>query len=239
MLAAFGAEVEVTGSRVSLRGPAALRGAAVAVPGDFSSAAFLLVAAAAQPGAEVLVRGVGVNPTRTGLLDALRRMGAAVTVEGEREAAGEPVADVRVSGRPLRGITVPAAEVPRLVDEVPALAVAAARAAGRTVLDAVGELRVKEVDRLAALAGELAPLGADVRVAGDTLRVGGGRPLHGATVHSRGDHRMAMSLAVAGLAADGETCIRDVGCVETSFPGFAALLSQVAAGCIRETEEPD
>ncbi|MFB3817814.1 MAG: 3-phosphoshikimate 1-carboxyvinyltransferase [Candidatus Methylomirabilales bacterium] len=240
MLAAFGAACRVEGTAVSLEGPAKLTGTAVAVPGDLSSAAFLLVAAAARPGAQLTVRGVGVNPTRTGLLDVLGRMGARVSLERAATSAGEPVADLHVRGARLRGTSVAPEEVPRLVDEVPILAVAAALAEGRTVVRGAGELRVKEVDRLAALAGELGALGVAVGVQGDTLVVegGAGRPLRGARVESRGDHRMAMSLAVAGLFAEGETTVRDVACVETSFPGFARLLLQVAPDCgIREVED--
>jgi 3-phosphoshikimate 1-carboxyvinyltransferase len=241
MLSAFGAACRVAGTTVSLEGPAKLAGTAVAVPGDLSSAAFFLVAAAARPGAELVVRGVGVNPTRTCLLDVLQRMGASVSMERTAISAGEPVADLRVQGARLRAAHVPPEEIPRLVDEVPILAVAAALAEGRTVFHGVGELRVKEVDRLAALAGELAALGAVVAVEGDALVVegAGGRPFRGATVRSRGDHRMAMSLAVAGLFAEGETTVWDVACVDTSFPGFLPLLAGVASCGIREVDEGD
>jgi 3-phosphoshikimate 1-carboxyvinyltransferase len=238
MLGAFGAAVEVEGTTVRVRGPATLQAAAVAVPGDFSSAAFLIVAAAARPGSDVRLRDVGINPTRTGLLGVLARMGADLTLERRREVAGEPVADLRVRGMRLRSAQVAAHEIPGLVDEVPALAVAAALAEGDTVIEGAGELRLKEVDRLAALAGEMTALGAAVQADGDVLRIRGGRALTGAEVQSRGDHRMAMSLAVAGLFADGETLVRDVACVETSFPGFAELLRAVAPGCnIREVME--
>jgi 3-phosphoshikimate 1-carboxyvinyltransferase len=230
MLDAFGVAVRRGGAAVRVAGPATPRGTAIAVPGDFSSAAFFLVAAAVRPGADLLVREVGVNPTRTGLLDVLRRMGASVSLEAAREAGGEPVADVRVRGGRLAGVRVPAEELPRLIDEVPVLAVAAALAGGETVIEGAGELRVKEVDRLAALAEELTAMGAAIRVDGERLRIAGGCPLHGARVASRGDHRMAMSLAVAGASADGETTIRDTDCVETSFPGFGALFAGVVRG---------
>jgi len=233
MLAAFGAACRVAGATVSLEGPARLRGRSLEVPGDLSSAAFFLVAAAAWPGGEVVIRGLGVNPTRAGLLEVLGRMGAQVEVKPAGAAAGEPVADVRVRGGRLTGARVEAAEVPRLIDEVPILAVAAALAEGRTVIQGVGELRVKEVDRLAALAGELGAMGVGIAVDGEALAIegGAGQPLRGARVASRGDHRMAMSLAVAGLLAEGETVVEDVACVATSFPGFASLLAQVAPGC--------
>jgi 3-phosphoshikimate 1-carboxyvinyltransferase len=219
-------------------GRARLRAARIAVPGDLSSAAFFLVAAAARPGAEVCIRDVGVNPTRTGVLEVLAAMGARLRKERERIEAGEPVADVCVRGARLRGTTIAGQLIPRLIDEIPVLAVAAALAEGETVISDAAELRVKEVDRLSALAGELARLGVSVAEDRDGLRIVGGRRLRGSVVSSRGDHRMAMSLAVAGLFADGETRIRDVACVETSFPGFARVLAELAPGCgIREIQE--
>ena len=237
MLAAFGVSVRREGTRVALRGPARLRATSVAVPGDVSSAAFFLVAAAAQPGREVTLRGVGVNPTRTGLLEALEAMGARLEVRGERVEAGEPLADLHVRGATLRATRILPAQVPRLIDEIPILAVAAALADGETVIEGAGELRVKEVDRLAALCGELARLGVDIREEGDGLRIRGRRPLKGAAVSSRGDHRMAMGLAVAALSADGETVVQDVDCVETSFPGFADRLRALAPECgLREVD---
>jgi 3-phosphoshikimate 1-carboxyvinyltransferase len=238
MLPAFGVAVARVGMTVSVTGPARLQGTAIRVPGDLSSAAFFLVAAAARPGAEVLIRRVGVNPTRSGVLEILEAMGAAVVQERGREDAGEPVATVRVRGARLRGTTIGGEQIPRLLDEIPALAVAAALAGGETVIAGAAELRVKEVDRLAALARELVKFGVRLTEAPDGLRIQGGAPLKGAVVSSRGDHRMAMALAVAGLFADGETRIQDVGCVETSFPGFAGLLADLAPGCgIREVPE--
>lgn len=237
MLTAFGVSPLRRGTTVSVPGGALLQATRIAVPGDLSSAAFFLVMAAARPGAEVLIRDVGVNPTRTGLLEVLARMGAAVSQDRPRIQAGEPVADLRVRGARLRGTTIGSETIPRLIDEVPALAVAAALAEGETVISGAGELRVKEVDRLSALAGELSKLGIAISAAGDSLRITGGRRLRGAVVSSRGDHRMAMSLAIAGLFADGETTVEDVACVETSFPGFARLLEEVAPACgIREIQ---
>jgi 3-phosphoshikimate 1-carboxyvinyltransferase len=231
MLAAFGVGVRREGSRVALVGPAHLRATSVTVPGDISSAAFFLVAAAARPGGEVTLEGVGVNPTRSGLLEALRAMGARVEVLNRREEAGEPVADLQVRGTMLHAARILPPQVPGLIDEIPILAVAGALAEGETVIEGAAELRVKEVDRLAALSGELSKLGADIREEGDGLRIRGPRPLKGGRVSSRGDHRMAMSLAVAALFADGETEIQDIACVETSFPGFVERLRDVAPGC--------
>jgi 3-phosphoshikimate 1-carboxyvinyltransferase len=238
MLVAFGVAPERAGTRVAVSGGSRLRGARLEVPGDLSSAAFFLAAGAARPGSGLRVEGVGVNPTRTGILDALAEMGAPVGVERERDEGGEPVADLAVGGARLRGIRITAELIPRLIDEIPVLAVVAALADGETVIEGAGELRVKEVDRLTAVRDELARLGAAVSVTGDGLAIRGGMRLSGAVVSSRGDHRMAMSLAVAALFAEGETTIRDVGCVETSFPGFARLLSLLAPECgIREVQD--
>lgn len=240
MLTAFGVPVRRQGTTVSVPGEAHLQAASIAVPGDLSSAAFFLAVGAGCPGGEVLVQGVGVNPTRTGALEVLEAMGATITRERERNEAGEPVADLRIQGARLRGTRIGTELIPRLLDEVPILAVAAALAEGETVISGAGELRVKEVDRLSALAGELAMLGVQVVEEKDGLRILGGRRLRGAVVRSRGDHRMAMALAVAGLFADGESRVQDIACVETSFPGFAQLLSDVAPGCgIREIDDTD
>jgi 3-phosphoshikimate 1-carboxyvinyltransferase len=237
MLQAFGVPVWREGTTVRIVGPASLRGAQVQVPGDLSSAAFFLLAAAARPGSDLLVREVGVNPTRAGVLEVLRRMGAAIVLESPREVAGEPEADIRVRGACLQGTTIGGDLIPRLIDEIPVLAVVAALAEGETVISDAAELRVKEVDRIAALAEELAKFGIRIAPRPDGLVIQGGARLRGARVTSRGDHRMAMSLAIAGLFADGETTIEDVACVETSCPGFAQLLLSVSTGCgIEEVE---
>jgi 3-phosphoshikimate 1-carboxyvinyltransferase len=238
MLAAFGVPLRRQGTTVSLRGPVRLRASRVAVPGDLSSAAFFLVAAAASPCGGILVRDVGVNPTRSGVLEILEAMGATITRAPVRTEAGEPLADLSVRGTRLHGTKIGAELIPRLLDEIPVLAVAAALAQGETVVSGAAELRVKEVDRLSALAGELAKLGVQVAEEREGLRIAGGRRLRGAVVKSRGDHRMAMALAVAGLFADGETRVEDVACVETSFPRFVELLAEVAPECaVREVQE--
>ena len=231
MLTAFGVTPRREGATVTIAGGARLSAAALSIPGDLSSAAFFAAAAAVPGGGGVCVREVGVNPTRTGILEVLEAMGATVRRNRARVEAGEPVADLTVSGVRLRGVEIGAELIPRLVDEVPVLAVIAALADGETTITGAGELRVKEVDRLAAVAEELGRLGATVAVTADSLRVHGGARLRGAVVSSRGDHRMAMSLAIAALFADGETTIRDVACVDTSFPGFARLLAEVAPAC--------
>jgi 3-phosphoshikimate 1-carboxyvinyltransferase len=205
------------------------------VPGDFSSAAFLIVAATLVPGSAITVEGVGVNPTRTGLLDALRAMGADVTLHGERTVGGEPVADLAVRTSALRGVEIGGPQVVRAIDELPILAVAATQARGETVVRDAGELRVKETDRIATTVQELRRLGAEIEPRPDGFVVHGPTPLHspervegqGAVAHSHGDHRLAMALAVAGLVARGQTRVHDVDCIADSFPGFQALLARL------------
>ncbi len=235
MLATFGAAPRSVGTMVTVTGGTVLHGAEVRIPGDISSAAFFLVAAAARPGNGVSIRGVGLNPTRTGLLDVLAKMGAPLDTVGAIGEAGEPIGDLQLEGTKLSGVSVEAALVPRLIDEIPILALAAALATGPSEFAGVGELRVKEVDRLAAVRDEFGRMGAAIRVTGDRLEIQGGAPLRGAVVSSRGDHRMAMTLAIAALFAEGETTVQDVACVETSFPGFAATLAAAApAARLRE-----
>jgi 3-phosphoshikimate 1-carboxyvinyltransferase len=229
MLRSFGVAVREEGLRVRLRGRQTLRTPGrLEIPSDISSAAFFLVAAAIVPGSDLLVRNVGVNPTRTGIIDALTSMGADIALENRREQAGEPVADIRVRYRRLAGARFGGSIIPRLIDEVPALAVAAAYAEGTTVITDASELRVKESDRIEAMAAELRRLGAEVRELRDGMEIAGRRRLTGAPCDSHGDHRIAMSLAIAGLAADGETTVRDAGWIETSFPGFERMLRQAA-----------
>jgi 3-phosphoshikimate 1-carboxyvinyltransferase len=206
------------------------------VPGDISSAAFFLVAGALVPGARVRVRGVGVNPTRTGILEVLEAMD--VRIERQPGPDGpEPTADLGVQTAALGPAEVGGALIPRLIDEIPVLAVAACLARGRTVIRDAAELRVKESDRIRALAGELGRIGARVTETPDGLVIEGVDRLRGAVVDSRGDHRMAMALVVAGLTAEGETVVEDTACIATSFPGFARALSDLAGEpCV--VEEP-
>jgi len=226
MLRRFGARVETRGPTVTLT-PGPLSGATVHVPGDISSAAFLLVAGALVPGGRVTVARVGVNPTRTGLLDVLGAMGARLgRAEGRED--GEPVADLTVEATGLAATEIGGALVPRLIDEVPVLAVAAAAARGRTLIRDAAELRVKESDRIAALARELGRMGVRVEERPDGLAVTGPQRFRGGRVASGGDHRMAMALTVAGLCADGETLVEDTACVATSFPQFVPTLNALA-----------
>ncbi len=226
MLAAFGWPIAFAPGRAKLEGGHALHATDVEVPADFSSAAFFLVAASIVPGSELRLPAVGLNPRRTGLLQALRLMGADITVEHEREAGGEPVGDLVVRHAPLHGVELPEALVPDMIDEFPALFIAAAVASGTTVIRGAAELRVKESDRIATMASGLRTLGAVVEETPDGAVIHGGR-LGGGTVESHLDHRIAMSFAVAGLVATGPVRINDCGHVATSFPGFLEL----ANGC--------
>lgn len=228
MLPAMGASIEVGGLRVSVDGPSTLSGVRFEVPGDFSSAAFFLVAALLAPDSEVILESVGVNPTRVGLLNVLKRMGAKIDVVSERMEAGEPVADIIASSSLLSGTVVAADEIPSLVDEIPILAVAASVANGDTWIQGAGELRVKETDRLAAVCSQLRLMGAQIEETTDGLKVYGPSRLCGTHLTSFGDHRMAMSLAIAGLIADGETVIGDFECVATSFPDFEKHLRRLS-----------
>jgi len=214
---------------VEVTGPAQPAPVEVAVPGDFSSAAFFVAAAAAQPGAELVVEHVGLNPTRTGLLEVLREMGACVEVEDLREVAGEPVGTVVVRGRRLRGVEVAGQRVPRLIDEVPALVVAAAVAEGHTVVRDAGELRVKESDRIRSVVRALRAVGVQAEELPDGLVVRGGR-LPGGAVESEGDHRIAMAFAVAGLLSEGGVAVEGAECAAVSFPEFDRWLRTLAKG---------
>ena len=235
MLAAFGAELRSEaldgGHAVTVTGEPELTAQAVGIARDPSSAAFPLVAALVVPGSRIVLPGVGVNPLRIGLLDTLAEMGAKIAYENRREEAGEPLADLVVEAGPLKGVEVPAGRAPAMIDEYPILAVAAACAEGRTVMRGLAELRVKESDRLAAMAEGLAACGVEVEAGDDYLVVEGqGRPpAGGATVPSRLDHRIAMAFLVLGFAAERPVSIDDGGPIETSFPGFAALMGGIGA----------
>lgn len=198
------------------------------VPGDFSAAAFFLVAGSIVPDSTLYLNGVGMNPSRNALLGVLRDMGADINVANERRKGGEPLADLTVQSANLHGIRVDGALIPNLIDEVPVLAVAAACASGRTEIRDAAELRVKETDRLDAMARNLRTLGADVEEFEDGLAIDGPADLHGAIVDSFDDHRIAMAMGVAGLVAEGTTTITDADCARVSFPGFWEALHAVA-----------
>lgn len=225
---AQGVALSVEGTCITLRGGQQPRCVDVEVPGDISSAAFWLVAGALRPGWQVTVRAVGVNPTRAGVLTALRRMGARVELANQRESGGEPLADVTVTGQGLQPFELSGDIIPLLLDEVPVLTVAACLAQGRSEIRDAAELRVKESDRLAATAAELRKMGARIEERPDGLVVDGPVALRGATVSSYDDHRLAMALAIAGLAASGETVIEGATCVDVSYPGFWEQLRVVS-----------
>ncbi len=229
MLAAFGAELTVDGLQVSVVGSPKLRGQEIVVPGDFSSAAFLLAAALLAPDSQVTVRDVLLNPTRTGLLDILQRMGAEVEVTNHQQVGGEEQGDITASTSELVAIEVGGEEIPRMLDEVPILALIATQAEGQTVIRDAAELRVKESDRLATTTKMLRAFGAQVEEQPDGLIINGPTRLDGATVSSYPDHRIAMTAAVAGLIAAGESIVDDTACIDTSFPGFADSLDWLGA----------
>ena len=229
MLKAFGAEISVdpNTNSVTITGKPQLKGQTVIVPGDISSAAFWLVAGAIVPNSELLITNVGVNPTRTGVLEALEMMGADITRENEREIAGEPVADLRVRHGKLHGCTIEGDIIPRLIDEIPILAVAALFAEGTTVIKDAAELRVKESDRLAVSATQLNRMGAKILELPDGLEINGGNALTGTEVESHGDHRIAMSLAIAALNARGTTTVGGAQAAAISYPEFFDTLTAI------------
>lgn len=225
MLKAFGADVRVDGLKVSIVGGAKLCAQHIKVPGDFSSAAFFMALAAAMPDAHLTIKGVGLNPTRTGFIEALIRMGANVRIENQRTVSGEPIGDVIVTGvERLSSINIGGDIIPTMIDELPLLAVLCSIADGESLIKDAHELRVKESDRITAMASELSKMGADITELPDGWRIVGVKHLHGARVESYGDHRVAMSLAIAAMLADGESEIEGVECVSVSFPQFWGLL---------------
>ena len=231
MLPCFGVEPVFTDDWIGVRGGARLTAAGeIDIPGDISSAAFFIVAGLTVPGSEILLRQIGLNHTRTGVLDVLRLMGADITVENERRLGAEPVGDLVVRAGRLRAVSVGGDLIVRAIDEVPALCVAAAAAEGTTVIRDAAELRVKESDRLAGMARILTAMGATVRELPDGIEIDGPAQLRAAEVRTDFDHRLAMAAAVAGLRAEGETVIDEAECIATSFPGFEDLLEGLRAG---------
>ncbi len=220
MLSSFGAALKTDGCTVSIQPEPRLMGQEVAVPGDISSAAYFIAAALLIPGSELLIKNVGINPTRDGILRICRQMGADITILNRREHGREPVADLLVKHSPLKGTVIEGAVIPTLIDELPILAVMAAFAEGSTVIRDAQELKVKESNRLDILVHHLSAMGADITGTEDGMVINGGRPLHGAVLESHLDHRIAMSFAVAGIAAQGETEILQADCVDISYPGF-------------------
>lgn len=229
MLSAMGAELQSKTDVITLKPGRPLQPQNFQVPGDISSAAFFIVAATIVPGSELLIRGVGINPTRDGVLEVMKTMGADITIENHRLAAGEPIADLLIRSAPLHGAVVDGKMMPRLVDEIPVLAVAMAVAEGPSRIEGAGELRVKESDRLAAICSQLNRMGASIEEMPEGLIIEG-QPgsLKGNCVNSYGDHRIAMSLAIAALVARGETSLVQAEVVDVSFPEFFELLNHLA-----------
>ena len=231
MLAAFGAKisVDIDSNAVSVKGGAKLIGQEITVPGDISSAAFWLVAASIVPNSDLVIENVGINPTRTGILEILTEMGADITYENEREVTGEPVADLHVRSANLKACRIGGAVIPRLIDEIPILAIAASCAEGTTVIEDAEELRVKESDRIVAMVKELTKLGAHITERPDGMEIVGGKLLTGAEVDSYDDHRVAMSLAIAALVAKGKTAINRAESAAISYPSFIPTLQSLYA----------
>jgi len=229
MLQYFGAPLTIKDNVICLQGKRPIKGQEIRIPGDISSAAFIMVAAVLVPGSQVLIKDVGINPTRTGIIDVLRMMGAEIEVLDQRSWNGEPVADLMIRSGQLKGTEIKNPLLPRVLDEIPVLAVAAAAAEGETVISDAAELRVKETDRLKAIASELRKMKIEIKEKHDGLIIRGGQ-LRAARVKSWGDHRMAMALAVAGLIADGETVIEDADCIDISFPDFPDVMKALGAG---------
>ena len=226
MLTSFRVSTRTENNAISLYGGQMPESCDFTVPGDISSAAFWLVAAAALPGSRLLIKDVGLNPTRTAILKVLSRMGAHMS-EIEHQSEGEPIGNIEIHGAALTGTTILEEEVPNLIDEIPVIAVAAALAQGKTVIRNARELRVKETDRITTVVEGLRAMGADIEEFEDGMEIHGGARLHGAVINSFGDHRIAMAFAIAGLFADGKTVIENTECVNTSYPGFAHHLDAI------------
>ncbi|NMC27489.1 MAG: 3-phosphoshikimate 1-carboxyvinyltransferase, partial [Syntrophomonadaceae bacterium] len=228
MLKAFGAKIETHGLSSAVRS-GSLQAQPVLVPGDISSAAFYLAAGAIIPGSRVTVTSVGLNPTRTGLLDVLLEMGAKISISNTSESAGELMGDVTVESQGLKGISIGGSLIPRLIDEIPILAVVAAAAVGKTTIKDASELKVKESNRLQAVAKELTRFGVKIQETSDGLIIVGGIGFTGAICDSYHDHRIAMACALMGLIASGTTLVRDAECIDISFPGFQEILTGVSS----------
>ena len=228
MLRSFGADLESFSGGVRVTGRVNLQGCDVEVPGDISSAAFFLVAGLIVPDSELLLKNVGVNPTRSGIIDILQQMGGSIELTNQRELSGEPVADLLVKSSHLHGIDIGGSLIPRAIDEFPVVSVAAAFATGVTTIRDARELRVKETDRIAAMCESLGALGVEIEPRDDGMQIVGGKVLSGGRVNSFGDHRIAMSLAIAALGSVSEIEIKDAACTETSFPGFWNLLTLIS-----------
>lgn len=224
MLGAMGADISVNGLNITVKSGRELTAQKIEVPGDISSAAFFIVLGAIMPNSQVTVKNVGINPTRTGIIDVLKNMGADMKLENIRTVTGECVADITASTSNLKGTVIGGDIIPRLIDELPVIAAAAAFAEGETVIKDAQELKVKETDRIRAVVDEFLKCGADITETDDGMIIKGGKPIHGAAFKTYGDHRMAMSLAVLSQLADGVSTIDDSSCADVSYPGFFSHL---------------
>lgn len=230
MLKQFGAQVSTQENTALIRPAKELYGCKVDVPGDISSAAFFIAAGLMVPGSEILIKHVGINPTRSGILSVCQAMGGQISLLNEQHKTGEPTADILVRHSSLHGTKIGGAVIPTLIDELPILAALACFAEGETVIQDAAELKVKESNRISAMAAGLSAMGADVTETEDGMVIRGGKPLHGSTIESHFDHRIAMTFAVAGLCAEGETEVLDAECVNISYPGFYRDLMGLVQG---------
>ena len=226
MLKQFSVKVKEEKRKVSIKGGQKLLGCNIAVPGDISSAAFFFVAGAIVPNSALTLKNVGINPTRTGVLEVLKKMGAKLIIR-KRKGNGEPSADILIKTSKLKGVIVKGKIIPRLVDEIPILAVAAAMAKGKTIFKNIGELRVKESDRIKTVCTELSKFGIKTKELKDGMVIYGGSKPKGAMTVSYGDHRVAMLAAILGLVAEGKTTVCDTGCIKTSFSEFEMILKKL------------
>lgn len=228
MLQAFSVQVVRDGLTVSVEGGQELKGRAISVPGDISSAAFMIAAVMVVPGSSLLIENVGINPSRTGIIDVVKAMGGSLELLNERIVNEEPVADLLVTHSELHGIEIAGDIIPRLIDEIPVIAVMASQAKGQTIIRDAEELKVKETDRIATVVSQLSKFGAKVTPTDDGMIIEGETSLTGAVIDSHGDHRIGMAMAIAGLAASGETVVENDEAIDVSFPGFAQLLEKVS-----------
>ena len=227
MLRYLGAPVRIKGTTISIEGLWELEARPITIPGDISSAAFFIIACLLLRNSEIRIKGVGINPRRTGIIDVLKKMGADIVIENVQQLSGEPVAELIVKSSSLRATKIAGELIPRIIDEIPVLAVAATQAQGVTEISDAQELRVKESDRIGNAVSELSKMGGTIKEKKDGMVISGGKMLVGSSVNSFGDHRMAMALTVAGLLADSETIINDVACIDTSFPQFMDTLNRM------------
>lgn len=228
MLKSYGADIKSSGTTVTIQPAKRLLGQKLTVPGDISSAAYFLVAGLITPNSHVTIRNVGINPTRDGILDVIRAMGGVMELSNVTENSGEPTADITVRTSNLTGCVIEGSLIPRLIDEIPAIAVLACFADGETVIRNAEELKVKESNRIDVMVKALSDMGADITGTDDGMIIRGGKPLHGAVIDSRLDHRIAMSFAIAGINSDGDTDIRGAECVNISYPGFYDDLARLS-----------